>query len=203
MNLKTTVGSHRRPPGKRRPKVLSLLMLLLLTLPAVVQAQFSYTDNGDGTITITGYTGPGGDVTIPDSIAGWPVTTIGNHALYGRANVTSVIIPYSVYDIGDAAFAYCLSLTSVTIPDSVTSIGVAAFTGCTSLSAIAVDALNSKPQPHQRRILLQRSHLDELPRPQLPHPLTVNVSMQINRSKRRKLMPGAKISVLSVSSPPL
>ena len=37
--------------------VTSLLpLLLLLTLPAVVQAQFNYTTN-NGTITITGYTG--------------------------------------------------------------------------------------------------------------------------------------------------
>jgi len=34
-----------------------LALLLLLTLPAVVQAQFNYTTN-NGTITITGYTGP-------------------------------------------------------------------------------------------------------------------------------------------------
>ena len=33
-----------------------LLMLLLLTLPAVVQAQFYYTSD-NGAITITGYTG--------------------------------------------------------------------------------------------------------------------------------------------------
>jgi Tfp pilus assembly pilus retraction ATPase PilT len=41
-----------------------LLLLLLLALPAIVQAQFNYTTN-NGTITITGYTGSGGDVTIP------------------------------------------------------------------------------------------------------------------------------------------
>jgi len=32
-------------------------LLLLLTLPAVVQAQFTFTTN-NGAITITGYTGP-------------------------------------------------------------------------------------------------------------------------------------------------
>ena len=57
--------------------VTSLLpLLLLLTLPAVVQAQFNYTTN-NGTITITGYTGPGGAVAIPDTIDGLPVTRIG------------------------------------------------------------------------------------------------------------------------------
>jgi hypothetical protein len=43
-------------------------LLLLLTLPAVVQAEdFTYTTDG-GTITVTGYTGPGGAVNIPSTI---------------------------------------------------------------------------------------------------------------------------------------
>jgi hypothetical protein len=54
-----------------------LSLLLLFALPAVVQAQFNYTTN-NGTITITGYTGPGGDVTIPSATNGLPVTSIGS-----------------------------------------------------------------------------------------------------------------------------
>ena len=46
-------------------------MLLLLTLPAAVQAQFTYTTNA-GAITITGYTGPGGAVTVPGTTNGHP-----------------------------------------------------------------------------------------------------------------------------------
>ncbi len=88
------------------------LLLLLLTLPAVVQAQFTWTTNS-GTITITGYTGAGGAVAIPTTITGLPVTAIGNNA-----------------------FSYCTNLTSVTIPNSVTSIEIGAFSFCTSLTAI-------------------------------------------------------------------
>ena len=56
-----------------------LPLLLLLALPAAVQAQFTYTTN-NGAITITGYTGPGGAVTIPSTINGLPVTSIGDQA---------------------------------------------------------------------------------------------------------------------------
>jgi hypothetical protein len=56
-----------------------LPLLLLLTLPAAVQAQFNFTTN-NGTITITGYTGPGGAVTIPSAINVLPVTSIGDDA---------------------------------------------------------------------------------------------------------------------------
>ena len=55
-----------------------LLSLLLLTSPAMAQSGgYTYTTN-DGAITITGYTGPGGAVTIPDTIARLPVTRIGD-----------------------------------------------------------------------------------------------------------------------------
>ena len=111
------------------------LALALLALPAVVQAQFNYTTN-NGAITITGYTGPGGAVDIPDTINGYPVTSIGDSAFYYRSTVTSVTIPNSVTSIGNGAFSSCTSLTSVTIGNSVTSIGDYAFYNCTSLTRV-------------------------------------------------------------------
>jgi hypothetical protein len=137
----------------------------LVVAATLAQAQFNYTDNGNGTCTITGYTGPGGAVTIPNSIAGLSVVSIGNMAFYNKSSVTSVTIPDGVVSIGSgvfeysgltsvtigngvtsigyAAFANCYNLTSVLIPASVTSIGNAAFIFCTSLTAITVDAANS------------------------------------------------------------
>jgi hypothetical protein len=73
-------------------------LLLPLALPAVVQAQFTFTTNS-GTITITGYTGPGGDVTIPDTTNDLPVTSIGSYAFAGRTSLGSVTIPGSVITI--------------------------------------------------------------------------------------------------------
>jgi BspA type Leucine rich repeat region (6 copies) len=80
-----------------------LPLLLLLAVTTGVQAQFNYTTN-NGTITITGYTGPGGAVEIPSTTNGLAVTSIGDYSL-----------------------AYCSSLTNITIPNSVTSIGADAF----------------------------------------------------------------------------
>jgi len=48
---------------------LNLMVVLLAALPALVQAQFTWTTN-NGAITITGYTGSVGVVTIPDRIPG-------------------------------------------------------------------------------------------------------------------------------------
>ena len=108
---------------------------LLLVLPAETQAQFSYTNN-NGAITITGYTGSGGNVTIPGTINGLPVTGIGDYAFYLQA-LTSVIFPDSVTHIGDGAFSGT-SLTSVIIPGSVASIGDFALGDCYRLTNITV-----------------------------------------------------------------
>jgi hypothetical protein len=114
----------------------SRLVLLLWAWPAVVQAQFIYTTNS-GTITITGYTGSGGAVTIPAIITGLPVTSIGDYAFYEFTSLTSVTIGNGVTSIGDYAFNGCYSLTSVTIPNSVTSLGHGAFAAC-GLTSITI-----------------------------------------------------------------
>jgi len=143
-----------------------LLVLLLLTRPAALQAQFTFTTN-NGAITITKYTGPGGAVTIPSTINGLPVTSIGNNAFRSKTGLTSVTIPDSVIRIGveafrscpsltniaigmnvasieSGAFEECASLTKVTIPSSVTNIGpYHVFNGCNGLTNITVAALNS------------------------------------------------------------
>src|SRR5215510_10680866 len=91
--------------------------------PLAAQAQFTYMAQG-GAITITGYTGPGGDVTIPDAIHGLPVTGIGNSAFNSLSNLTSVTISDRVTGIGDWAFYSCLNLTNVVIGNRVTTVGV-------------------------------------------------------------------------------
>ena len=71
--------------------------------------------NGDTEVQITGYHGPGGALTIPGSIDGKPVTSIGDSAFYSIASLTSVNIPDSVRSIGDYAFSSCTLLVSVTM----------------------------------------------------------------------------------------
>jgi hypothetical protein len=118
-----------------------LIAALLIFLPIVSEAQFTFTTN-NGAITITGYTGAGGAVTIPSTINGYPVTSIGDYAFYDCYSLTSVTIPNSVTSIGGYAFESCFSLTSVTIPNSVTSIGAGTFAYCSSLTNITVNAGN-------------------------------------------------------------
>jgi hypothetical protein len=114
-----------------------IVLLLLLALPASVQAQFNCIIT-NGTITITKYTGPGGAVTIPDTIDGLPVISIGFEAFFVCSNLTSVTIPNTVTDIGDRAFIGCGKLTRLTLGSGVTSIGAWAFQACGSLTNVTI-----------------------------------------------------------------
>jgi hypothetical protein len=117
------------------------LVTILTVKVSSPATDFTYTTN-NGTITITGYIGSGGAVTIPDTINSLPVTGIGINAFNSRTSLTNVTVPDSITTIGDTAFAYCTGLTNVTIGSGVTNIGYHVFFSCPSLTTITVDALN-------------------------------------------------------------
>ena len=116
-----------------------LLCAVLLILPALAQAQFTFTTN-NGAITITGYTGSGGDVIIPEVINGYPVKNIGIFAFNpapGNPNpITSVVMPDSITNVGRDAFYVCKGLTNVVFSTNVTEIAndLFAFSGLTSFT---------------------------------------------------------------------
>ncbi len=115
--------------------VLALLPKVALALPA--EADFLYTESG-GEVTITGYKGPGGVVTIPSSIGGNPVVAIGSYAFQRCYTITKVMVPSSVKSIGMLAFWECLSISGITLSQGLQYIGTAAFVGCGGLTSITI-----------------------------------------------------------------
>ena len=92
-----------------------------------------------GSITITGYTGAGGAVTIPAEINGRRVTSIGQNA-FADSQLTYITIPHGVTSIERSAFwTSRLSKSNITIPSSVISIGTKAFDG-SGMTSITIGA---------------------------------------------------------------
>ena len=137
----------KKKSGIHLVSIFFMTMLLLgafaaLTTNSVSAAQdgdYTYTQSG-GVATITGYTGAGGDITIPSTLGGFPTRTIGSNA-FNNVNghlITSVIIPDSVTSIGISAFQSCTLMTSVTIGNGVTTIKLSAFQSCTALTSVTI-----------------------------------------------------------------
>src|ERR1035437_31280 len=89
-------------------------------LPAVAQAQFTFTTN-NGAITITGSSGTNRIVTIPSSTNGYPVTGIGVYTFYNGGTyhnnnaITNVTIPSTITNVADETFAHCYALTAIAV----------------------------------------------------------------------------------------
>ncbi|MEE1280888.1 MAG: leucine-rich repeat protein [Acutalibacteraceae bacterium] len=87
----------------------------------------------DGTAEITKYIGNETNITIPSSIDGYKVTSLG-YASFQTSNPVSVTIPDTVTTIGYIAFKYCTNLIDIKLPDSITTILDDAFEGTGYLS---------------------------------------------------------------------
>lgn len=74
---------------------------------------------------------------IPQTVAGYNVTKIGDQA-FGGMSFLSAIIPEGVTEIKNGAFIGCLSLGSVTIPSSVEFVGQYVFLNCANLKEVNV-----------------------------------------------------------------
>jgi hypothetical protein len=67
------------------------------------------------------------EVTIPETLEGLAVTTIGDNAFRGR-NMTGAVIAAGVTDIGDSAF-HGNFMTAVNLPAGLTRLGAGSFYG--------------------------------------------------------------------------
>jgi alpha-tubulin suppressor-like RCC1 family protein len=104
-------------------------------LPTALWEPFTCTTNSDNaTVTLTSYTGPGGTVTIPGTLNGLPVTSIGTNAFTANVfvsalQITNVLIPNTVTNLEEGAFQMCSNLAGVYFQGSPPSLGANVFTG--------------------------------------------------------------------------
>lgn len=103
--------------------------------PCATSGDYDYADNGDGTVTITGYHGAGGDITIPSILDGKTVIMIGGKAFQNNKDLNKVVIAEGIVKIGSWAFDGCY-LRSVSFPNSVEEIDEFAFINCDSMLSV-------------------------------------------------------------------
>lgn len=89
-------------------------MGLLLTIIPSAQAQYSYTI-ANNSATINSYSGPGGAVSIPTTLGGATVRSLGPQAFFLQTAVTSILVPATVTNIASGAFSYCFELTAINV----------------------------------------------------------------------------------------
>ena len=83
----------------------------------------------DGAASIISFTGNAENLSIPETINGYPVRSIGEGA-FRSSQVKSIKIPEGITAIDWFAFEGCTSLSSIDLPASLTSIGYGAFERC-------------------------------------------------------------------------
>lgn len=116
--------------------------LTIATGAMSAQAQFLWITNNNEIIITDNTQSIVGDLVIPATITGLPVTAIGPSAFYNEGTLTNVFIPDSVRQIGDAAFAYCGQLQTVTLGAGVTNLGYHWVATSSRLNVITVSPSN-------------------------------------------------------------
>ena len=108
---------------KRVVCALLFLIMILGMFPITVPGKAASVNGltyeiADGQVTIKGCTASiSGELVIPDSIEGYPVTAIGGYAFHGCSGLTSVTIPDSVTIMYEGAFGGCTGIADVHISD--------------------------------------------------------------------------------------
>lgn len=101
---------------------------------------FAYSENDDGTVTITGGNIVTPKLEIPAELEGKKVSAIGMNAFTGNNVITDLVIPEGVKSLDWYSFNTCRNLETVTLPDSLEFIDSWAFERCSRLKTISIPA---------------------------------------------------------------
>ena len=98
----------------------------------------TYELDDSGNAVITGCTGTGTILEIPDTIDGYTVTAIADHAFWNHSELASVKLPKDLTTIGEQTFYGCSQITKLEFPESLKEVGWQAFQDCSDLREINV-----------------------------------------------------------------
>ena len=101
---------------------------------------YTYIVKADGTAEITGYVGKRRYLTVPSTIDGYTVTSIGEAAFRGNSKLRMISLPDSLREIDAEAFYRVVNLQSIEFPESLELVGAKAFYECSRLASVGVPA---------------------------------------------------------------
>lgn len=118
---------------------LSIAICLLPELNADAASDFIIKRDSSGNSYLSGYSGKGGEITLPNSVA-----YIGDEAFKGVLSITRVTVPSSCKIVGSKAFSGCLKLKEVVFEGSNITINNSAFSDCGSLENVIFKKSSAK-----------------------------------------------------------
>ena len=140
----------------KKLRVISIFLIMILCLQLCAFAApripvykvgnvLFFLDKDSG--TITGFAGDPVNLTIPTSLGGYTVVSIGTGAFSGSITLQSLNIPDGISTISSNAFSNCPNLTDVQIGSTVSYIGSSAFAGCNALNNVVFNGSPSTIEP--------------------------------------------------------
>lgn len=132
---------------KKSHKILSCILCIALIITAIpfvgstvakalTYQWFTYTVDGSNATITACKTAASGDITIPASINGYTVTTLGYQAFKGCTGLTGIVIPVTATSIESGCFYNCTSLKNVEIRGTIKNLEYQTFYGCQALESI-------------------------------------------------------------------
>ena len=97
-----------------------------------------FTLNSDGNSYSVAGDNPSGDIIIPSTYQGKPVTVLADSAFKDCRNLTGVVLPSTITAISYRAFFICNSLTNFVLHDNITNIDKWSFYQCTKLKNLII-----------------------------------------------------------------
>ena len=99
---------------------------------------YYYTVDGEGNAVIVGCSTTSTNITLPNTLGGYTVTTVGYKGMANCTTLKGVTIPNNIVKLDLYAFAGCTKLDTATIPATCVYVGQYAFSGCTSLTTVVI-----------------------------------------------------------------
>ena len=99
-----------------------------------IDVEENFTVNSDG--QLISYNGDFSEITIPSTVGGITITSIGKEVFYGNTKITEVHLPDTITYLDRYCFAGCTKLTTIYAP-KVVEIDIGAFSRCIAFNSLS------------------------------------------------------------------